>query len=177
MSRSASRWLPPVGLCAVAAVVAADTLSYPPSLVPGAPGPAFFPRLLAGLLFALGLVLAARAWRDDHGAVEPDAGAAEREGRSPERARGDGGSRPAGSPAGRLEVVRVAGGVTAIAAFLWLAPRIDTFALLPVLVASLMALMGERRAVPLLAVPLGFTLFVYLVFHRAFGVILPTSLL
>lgn len=158
MSRSAARWIPPVGLGAVAVVVMADTLSYPPSLVPGAPGPAFFPRLLAGLLFALGLLLAARAWADDPGEVEPDA---------------DG---PEGAPAGSLDLVRVAGGVTAIAAFLWLAPRIDTFALLPVLVASLMTLMGERRVAPLVAVPLGFTGFVYLVFHRAFGVLLPTSL-
>lgn len=178
MSRAALRWTAPVGLVVVAVVVAADTLSYPSSLVPGAPGPAFFPRLLAGLLFALGLALARRAARAGAGvdaAGSPASGSARP---PPPRHAGDGAGAPAGdvTAPGGLDARRVAGGVAAIAGFLLLAPRTDTFVLLPLLLAALMALMGERRRLPLVAVPLAFTLFVYVVFYRALGVAVPTSL-
>lgn len=176
MRRAAARWIPPVVSCAVATVVAIDALSYPPSLVPGAPGPAFFPRLLAGLLFALGIALAVRAGReggavhgDPHG--EPAAPTDRMPDRDPEPREDE-----ARASAARLDLARVAGGVAAIGAFLWLAPWTGTFVLLPVLVAALMGLMGERRPASLIGVPLAFALFVYLVFYRAFGVAVPTSL-
>ncbi len=167
MRAGLERWTAPTVLALVAAVVIIDSLAYPPSLVPGAPGPAFFPRLLAAGLLACAGVLGRRAAR---GTPRPDgepAGGA---------TAADADGRGTGSRLHRLDRPRVAGGIVAVAGFLLLGPRTDTIATLPLLVTSLMALMGERRVAPLVAVPLGFTLFVYLVFERAFGVPLPTSL-
>ena len=70
MSSRSARGSPPLRLLAeagllavVGAAVLLDSRGYPPSLAEGAPGPAFFPRLLAVLLIACAAWLAIRAWR------------------------------------------------------------------------------------------------------------------
>ena len=54
---------------------------------------------------------------------------------------------------------------------------LGVFLLLPPLLGGVMAIMGERRPGTLVAVPLLFDLFVYVVFYRVFSVDLPTLLL
>lgn len=130
----------------IAVGVIADTMSYPGSIVPGAPGPAFFPRLLAGLvLLCVAISL--------------------RRGRAPAAPRSEESVAPWRS---------VAAAAITIAAFLWLAPRTDAFLLLPPLVAALMWWMGERVWPVLLGVPILFTVFIYVILYRVLGVALPT---
>ena len=52
MSRHLDRWVEPLLLVTIAVGIFVDSLSYPPTVVPGAPGPTFFPRLLAMILVA-----------------------------------------------------------------------------------------------------------------------------
>lgn len=144
-------------LAVVAAGVLLDSRSYPGSLAEGAPGPAFFPRLLAVLLMGCAAWLAVRAARQP---PEPDAG------RSPENA-------APGSGAGRG--VRLALGAAWIAVFLLVWPRLGTVLSVPLLVAGLMWLTGERSRLALIAVPLGFAAFIYLVFMVVLGVPLPSG--
>lgn len=139
-------------LAAVAASIFVETAGYPASLVPGAPGPAFFPRFLAVILGLLAVLLAVRAFRRD----------------------GEAASAPVGSEgaAGRITAVFLM-----VVVFLAAVGALGFFVLLPPLLAGVMAVMGERRIGALLAVPLLFDLFVYVVFYRLFSVDLPTLLL
>lgn len=137
------------GLAAAAACVWLETAGYPGSLVSGAPGPAFFPRLLALLAAGLALLLAWRAWR---------------------------GTSTAGRDVSRPEARRVGASLLLLVLFVALLPRVGAFLLLPPLLASVMLLMGERSWLALAGVPLLFDLFVYLVFYRFFSVDLPTVL-
>ena len=134
-------------LAAIGAAVVLDSRSYPPSLTEGAPGPAFFPRLLAVLLIACAVWLAIRAWRK--------------------------GSRAeAGS---RIPHLGVWIAVAWIAAFLLAWPRLGTVLSVPLLVVGLMWLTGERSWRVLVSVPLAFAGFVYLVFMVLLGVPLPAG--
>ena len=152
------RLLAEAGLLAVvAAGVLLDSRSYPGSLAEGAPGPAFFPRLLAVLLMGCAAWLAVRAARQP---PESDAG----------RSRGNA---VAGPGAGR--VARLGLGAAWIAVFLLAWPRVGTLVSVPLLVAGLMWLTGERSRLALIAVPLAFAAFIYLVFMVALGVPLPSG--
>ena len=62
-----------------------------------------------------------------------------------------------------------------IAAFLVAWPRLGTVPAVPLLVAGLMWLTGERSRKVLVAVPLVFAGFIYLVFIVGFGVPLPSG--
>jgi len=136
-------------LLALALGVVAETGGYPGSLVPGAPGPAFFPRFLAAALALLALLLGAQALRGGRRAEVP---ATEGLGRTV------------------LALLLVVG-------FLLGVESLGVFLLLPPLLGGVMAIMGERRPGMLVAVPLLFDLFVYVVFYRVFSVDLPTLLL
>lgn len=175
-----------VALLLLATVVVVDSRGYPPSLVPEAPGPAFFPRLLAAAFAVCAVMLVwpwlvRRPWREGttgRGAAAELSASAEEPGRE---ARGpDGGAEESagepheGKPAGGWRLVLVAVGL--VAGFVALVPRSDTFLLLPPLIAGLMALMGERRPLALVAIPVLFDVFIYVVFFQAFGVPLPTIL-
>ena len=134
-------------LAAIGAAVLLDSRGYPPSLTEGAPGPAFFPRLLAVLLIACAAWLAIRAWRQGSGV----------EARS------------------RIPRLGVWIAVAWIAAFLLVWPRLGTVLSVPLLVVGLMWLTGERSWRILVTVPLAFAGFIYLVFMVLLGVPLPTG--
>ena len=142
-------------LAVVAAGVLLDSRSYPGSLAEGAPGPAFFPRLLAVLLMGCAAWLAVRAARQP-----------------PESGRSRGSAAPG---AGGRRGVRLALGAAWIAVFLLAWPRLGTVLSVPLLVAGLMWLTGERSRLALIAVPLGFAAFIYLVFMVVLGVPLPSG--
>ena len=194
-------------LAVVAVGVLLDSRSYPGSLTEGAPGPAFFPRLLATLLIgcAVWLALRARPWRSRGNADSADTGHA-REGAGtaaapPERSRGNvdaAGARgsevraeaSSGAPRrSRWNVFRGIGArngatgrgaglglaVAWIAAFLLVWPRLGTVLSVPLLVGGLMWLTGERSRAVLIAVPLAFAGFIYLVFMVVLGVPLPAG--
>ncbi len=152
------RLLAEAGLLAVvAAGVLLDSRFYPGSLAEGAPGPAFFPRLLAVLLMGCAAWLAVRAARQP-----------------PESASGRSrGNVSAGPRAGRG--ARLGLGAAWIAVFLLAWPRFGTIVSVPFLVAGLMWLTGERSRLALVSVPLVFAAFIYLVFMVALGVPLPSG--
>ena len=136
-------------LVVVAGIVIVETLDYPPSLVPGSPGPALVPRVLAVVLGILALVIGLRAWR----------------------VRGDWLANR-----GVKSWPRVGLTVASLGLFLWAMTLGDFFLLLPVLLGALMRVMGERDWKTIVVVSLLFDLFVYLVFYHAFDVRLPTVL-
>ena len=168
MGNSAARAATPLRLLAEAAFLAVlavgvllDSRSYPASLAEGAPGPAFFPRLLATLLIGCAVWLAVRAkpWSPP---PEP-----------PPDVRRSRGNVFSGSGAGRGARLWLA--VAWIAAFLLVWPRLGTVVSVPLLVVGLMWLTGERSRVVLVSVPLAFAGFIYLVFMVALGVPLPVG--
>lgn len=189
MSSRSVRVSPPLRLLAeagllavVGAAVLLDSRGYPPSLAEGAPGPAFFPRLLAALLIACAAWLAVRAWR---GAREQGSGGA-RDGGSgggsdaesgPGRSRESASSDPAPGPetGSRIRRLGLWTAVAWIAAFLLVWPRLGTVLSVPLLVVGLMWLTGERSWRTLISVPLAFAGFIYLVFMVLLGVPLPTG--
>ena len=134
-------------LAAIGAAVLLDSRGYPPSLTEGAPGPAFFPRMLAVLLIACAAWLPVRAWRKGSGS--------QAESRIP-----------------RLGVLIA---VAWIAAFLLVWPWLGTVLSVPLLVVGLMWLTGERSWRTLVSVPLAFAGFIYLVFMVLLGVPLPAG--
>ena len=150
-------------LAAVGAAVLIDSRGYPPSLAEGAPGPAFFPRLLAVVLIACAAWLAIRAWR---GARNAGSGSGS--------AGGSGGESGAGA-GGRIRRLGLWIAVAWIAAFLLVWPRLGTVLSVPLLVVGLMWLTGERSWRTLVSVPLAFAGFIYLVFMVLLGVPLPTG--
>ena len=171
-------------LAAAGAAVLLDSRGYPPSLTDGAPGPAFFPRLLAALLIACAAWLALRAWR---GAKDSGSGGASgtRQPPAPQAGRrrsggnvaseSDSDSAPAGRPSTRIQPLGVWIAVTWIAAFLLAWPLLGTVLSVPLLVVGLMWLTGERSWRTLVSVPLAFAGFIYLVFMVLLGVPLPAG--
>lgn len=161
-------------LAAAGAAVLLDSRGYPPSLTDGAPGPAFFPRLLAVLLIACAAWLAIRAWRGarDAGSGSESSGGSD-EGRSRRNAATD---TAAGAKAStRIQPLGVWIAVTWIAAFLLIWPLLGTVLSVPLLVVGLMWLTGERSWRTLVSVPLAFAGFIYLVFMVLLGVPLPAG--
>lgn len=161
-------------LAAIGAAVLLDSRGYPPSLTEGAPGPAFFPRLLAVLLIACAGWLAIRTWRRAReggsgggSAGESDAGRSRRNVAS-ESAAGSGAR-------SRIPRLGVWIAVAWIAAFLLIWPRLGTVLSVPLLVVGLMWLTGERSWRALVSVPLAFAAFIYLVFMVLLGVPLPAG--
>ncbi|MDE0358630.1 MAG: tripartite tricarboxylate transporter TctB family protein [Gammaproteobacteria bacterium] len=169
-------------LAAIGAAVLLDSRGYPPSLTEGAPGPAFFPRLLAALLIACSVWLAIRSWR---GARERGAGGGSDSGSAGASADESGAGRSrgnvssasaAGSEAGnRTPHLGVWIAVGWIAAFLLIWPRLGTVLSVPLLVVGLMWLTGERSWRTMVSVPLAFAGFIYLVFMVLLGVPLPAG--
>lgn len=136
-------------LLALAAYIFVEAGGYPDALQPGQPGPAFFPRLLAVVLGGLAAVMGAQALA---------------------------GRTRVGDAPGREGLGKVGVAVALVAAFVASLHVGGVFLTLPLLLAAVMALMGERRIPALVGVPLLFDLFVYAVFHRFFSVDLPTVL-
>ena len=132
----------------LAAGILLDTLGYPAPLTAGAPGPAFFPRLVAAFLLAAAVALAVRRPRTLEAA-------------------------PSREGALRKGALRLAAASGWIAAFLVALPLAGHLATVPVLVVGLMWLAGERSARTLVLVSLLFGAFVHLLFVRALGVPLP----
>ncbi len=165
-------------LAAVGAAVLLDSRGYPPSLAEGAPGPAFFPRLLSALLIASAAWLAIRAWR---GARGGGSGGAKESGSEAEsgtgRSRGNASPDSAAGPGPRSRIQRLGLWIAVawIAAFLLVWPRLGTVLSVPLLVVGLMWLTGERSWRTLVSVPLAFAGFIYLVFMVLLGVPLPTG--
>ena len=165
-------------LAAIGAAVVLDSRGYPPSLAEGAPGPAFFPRLLAGLLIACAAWLAIRGWR---GARKRGSGDESRGESEAGRSRGNVGSdSAAGAGTGAETATRTRRlgvwiAVAWIAAFLLAWPRLGTVLSVPLLVVGLMWLTGERSWRTMVSVPLAFAGFIYLVFMVLLGVPLPTG--
>lgn len=158
--RRARSRLPEAGvLTALAAGVLLDAQGYPPPLVEGAPGPAFFPRLVAFLLLgcAVGLAFGVRR--------KPAPGKAGEPGRRGAAAAADAGRT-------RRELRRW-GAALWVAGFLLAVPLLGSLAALPALVGGLMYLSGERSYRVLVAVPLGFAGFLHLLFEWLLGVPLP----
>lgn len=139
-----------VVLALVSVVVWHDTSSYPPPLVPGAPGGAAFPRALAVSLFVLATLLLVGALRRD---VEPE------------------------THVGWEGVGKNSALLGMLVLFVLLASVWDFYLLLYVIVAATMAVMGERSKQALLGLPTLFVAFVYVVFHRVFGVDFPSAYL
>ena len=161
-------------LAVVAAAVLLDSRGYPPSLAEGAPGPGFFPRLLAVLLIACAVWLAIRVWR---GATRAGSRGGSDAGLGTRRSRGNAFSdSTTGARRGsRIRRLGVWIAATWIAAFLLAWPRLGTVLSVPLLVVGLMWLTGERSWRTLVSVPLAFAGFVYLVFMVLLGVPLPTG--
>ena len=131
-------------LALLGAGVLFDAHGYPPALGQGSPGPAFFPRLLAGLLIGCAAGLAVRALRQRETSAQPGGGA-----------------------------FRLAGAAAWVASFLLALPLLGHLLALPPLVAGLMWLFGERSPRILVAVPVTFAGFVHLLFVVTLGVRLP----
>ena len=133
-----------------------DSRTYPPSLSSGTPGPAFFPRLLALLLGIAGVVLLIKRYRttaprDKKGSILP--------------------MHSRKKPATKWKHLGLT--IVTIAGFLLVSPQMGTVFALPILVSSLMWLIGERSTLLLVTIPLAFSVFVYGVFSVALGVPLP----
>ena len=176
-------------LAAIGAAVLLDSRGYPPSLTEGAPGPAFFPRLLAVLLIACAAWLPVRAWRGAGARGSGDgsaggSGAGRSRGNAASdttagsgRSRGNVSSESAADSEARSRIPRLGVGIAVawIAAFLLVWPRLGTVLSVPLLVVGLMWLTGERSWRALVSVPLAFAGFIYLVFMVLLGVPLPAG--
>jgi hypothetical protein len=134
-------------LIGVSSYIFYETSSYPEPIVPGAPGAAYFPRGLAYVLLALAVLLLTQSWR----------------------------ARKEEATGMRWSVLWKLG-LTFIlaAAFIYLLDVWEPFILIPILLAAVMVIMGERRIRSIVAVPLIFDLFIYVVFYRIFHVQIPT---
>jgi len=138
-----------VFLILLAAYVLSQAAGYPPSPIPGAPGPAFFPRLLGGALLILSLLLIGMALRKGRDKEAPPA-------------------------IDRRALGRVLLTLLFVVVFLIVVERGDFFLMLPPVLAGVMWLMGERRAGIMVLAPVAFSASVYIVFFRLFGVPFPT---
>jgi putative tricarboxylic transport membrane protein len=133
-------------LVALSGSVLYATSSYPEPMVRGDPGPALFPRILACILILLAVLLFISSLKTKE--TTP---------------------RLSWRMMKRPLVV-----LLLLIAFVAAVDYWDTFILLPILLASVMMVMGERKLRMLIGVPLCFDAFVYLVFYRIFHIMLPT---
>lgn len=135
-------------LIGVGLYVIIQARGYPGSIVGGAPGPAFFPQLLGASLIILSSILGISTIRRRAAKSEPEF---------------------------RWEGLGRIGGVVILTTiYLSFLPSGDFYLTTPPLLLAVMAIMGERRVWVLLLVPVAFVLFVYAIFYRIFGVILPS---
>lgn len=135
----------------IALYVLYETASYPPSIVAGAPGPALFPRVLAGCLILLSVILIFEARRKK----KEDA------------------SLKTTSRAGTVKA-GLAG--VFLAGFVLLAEHVDFFLLMMLLLVLVITVAGEKRLHVVFLVPALFVAFLYVVFFRIFGVMFQTFL-
>jgi len=127
------------------------TLSFPREVVtPGTPTASFFPRMLAVALAALSIALIVFGIR-----AKPDEAAVAIK---------------------RKGIIKVIIGIVLTTAYVIMVPHLDFFILTPFLLASIMAVMGERDWKMLVGVPLLFTLLAYFVFFRLFSIMFPTKI-
>lgn len=124
-----------------------DTGTYPEPIVPGAPGAALFPRTLALMLLILSLILFIKALRRKTGQ--------------------------------RVQLNWQAIGKIGLSLILaiafWALLNVwDIFIMMPILLVSIMVIMGERRIKTTITVAIIFDVFIYVVFYRIFHVMLPT---
>ncbi len=136
-----------IGICAY---IFYETSFYPESIVPEAPGASYFPRGLAAVLLLLAAFLFIQGRRAGK-EVKKEEGKMQW---------------PAVWKLG-LTLLLAAGFITLFE--IW-----DTFILIPLLLAPIMVIMGERKIRTIVAVPLMFDLFIYVVFYRLFNVQIPT---
>ena len=123
------------------------TGSYPEPMIPGDPGPALIPRLLAGIIFALAVLLFVSTLRE---------------------------SKTESHPFRWRIVKKPLATLFLIVVFVAVVGYWDTFILLPILLACVMLLMGERKVLPLIAIPILLDVFMYVIFYRIFHIMLPT---
>ena len=138
-------------LTLLSAYVLYEALGYPEPMVDGAPGTARFPNLLAGLLLFLSALLCMGAIRG----TKSDTGVAKK-------------------PINIKSQLKILIAIGIILVFLIFAETVEFFILLPLMLLAMMLLMGEQSKISLVTVPVCFTLFVYIVFYKIFGVALPT---
>lgn len=128
---------------ALAGAVYAMTLSFP-NLQGSETGPAFFPRLLSGLLCILGIILLAQSLRDRHSKPEEPL----------------------------LGVIIIMGLMLVyLFLFTWFGFTLST----PVVVFAFLLYVRVKKWIPLIALPAGVTLFIYLLFVKFLGVPLPSG--
>jgi hypothetical protein len=137
-------------LLGLAVFVYIETLGFPTKVfLPGVPLAYFFPRIIAGLLGLLSIVLIISGIRAKHEAPQ----AIEWRG------------------IGRVVVVTVL-----IIVYIILMPRTSFFILTPFLITPVALVMGERDWKRILATVLLFMLMAYFVFFRLLGMAFPTIL-
>lgn len=140
-------------LIGLSAYVFYEASGFPKSIVAGAPSASRFPFVLATLLLILSIILFVQAT----GLLSKTKAVEDPKEKINWKALG-----------------KIAIAIICISAFLVLAETIDIFILIPLLLLSIMLLMGERNVIALIAVPVCFDLFVFFVFYKTFGVALPT---
>lgn len=135
----------------LAIAVYIGTLSFPTEQFasPGVPRPSFLPRILAGGLGMLSILLIISGIM-----AKPEAS----------------------QPTNWRQVVKVVGVMALITAYIIVMPRIDFFIVTPFLIAPVAVIMGERNWKWILALVVLFTLVTYFAFFKGLGVFFPTEL-
>lgn len=134
-------------LIALSGYIFYETSSYPEPFVQGAPGASVFPNVLASCLIVLSVILFINGFRDKK----------ESTGITDWKALG-----------------KIGIDLALVIVFLVVLEAFDIFILMPLLLAATMIIMGEKSIKAVIALPLIFDLFVYVVFYRMFHVMLPT---
>lgn len=138
-----------VALLTLAAIYYAQSLHIVRGFASDRLGPAFFPRLLAGTLTVLAIILIVRA--------------------------GSGRSDPAPLP--QTRTAQLASLIGLLVAYAVLMPHVGFLIATPVLLGAVVWLLGLRAWGALVGTALGMTAALYFLFGRALHVLLPTGLL
>jgi len=134
-------------LTALCIYILNETSFYPAPIVEDSPGAGLFPNVLAICLIVLSIILFINGLRkriEDTDSTNWKA------------------------------LGKIGLSATLIIAFLVVLHFWDIFILIPLLLAPIMVIMGERNVKAIIALPIIFDLFVYVVFYRIFKVMLPT---